>query len=43
MAVHDIGDFPCQVKRVLDAGVGPEAVEWGMAMNGIAKTEAEWI
>ena len=38
---EDVGDFPGEVEGVLDAGVGAEAVEGGMAVDGVAEAEAK--
>jgi len=40
VAFEDEGDFPGEVEGVLDAGVGAEAVEGRMSVDGVAKTEA---
>lgn len=40
LARHDICDFPSQVEGILDAGVGPQAVERWVSMGGIAEAEA---
>ena len=33
----DVGDFPGEVEGVLDAGVGAEAVEGRVAVDGVAE------
>ncbi|CAI4218913.1 unnamed protein product [Parascedosporium putredinis] len=35
-----VGDFPCEVEGVLDAGVGAEAVHGWMAVDGVTEAEA---
>jgi hypothetical protein len=37
--VH-VGDLPGQVEGVLDAGVASQAVEGGVAVDGVAEAEA---
>lgn len=37
---EDEGDFPGEVEGVLDAGVGAEAVEGWVAVDGVAEAEA---
>lgn len=38
--LHDIGDLPGKIIRILNAGIGSQSIEWMMAMNGIAQAEA---
>lgn len=37
---HYVGDLPREIVGVLDAGVGSETIERGVAVDGIAKAES---
>lgn len=38
--LQKVGNLPCEVESVLDAGVRAKAIEWGMSVDRIAKAEA---